>query len=97
MLYLKREFLGAADMIRLLHAAKGCGKALLPPFWVFKYTLPKMLILIRRRPTHSCDYQTSAFKHHVLFPLLKAPLCNQLELSRKILKFSRRLGIYKML
>ncbi|KAK7853739.1 hypothetical protein CFP56_034802 [Quercus suber] len=24
MLYLKREFLGAADMIRLLHAAKGC-------------------------------------------------------------------------
>ena len=35
MLYLKREFLGAVDMIRLLHAAKGCGKALLPPFLGF--------------------------------------------------------------
>nr|POE91993.1 hypothetical protein CFP56_32633 [Quercus suber] len=37
MLYLKREFLGAADMIRLLHAAKG--KRLFPPL------LPKTTII----------------------------------------------------
>lgn len=72
MLYLKSEFLGAADMIRLLHAAKGCGKALLPPFWVFKYTLPKMLILIRRRPTHSCDYQNKCFQTSCIIPSVKS-------------------------
>lgn len=62
-------------------------------FWVFKYRLPKMLILIIVGEDQHIPVITKirAFKHHVLFPLLKAPLCNQLEFSRKILKFSRRL------